>query len=222
LISRQINIDVNSAEFLALKAAFDKYETALKKMPAAWQNVGRASATTKTNFEAAAANMKVVGSSMAAITSSGKEFFQVTTATARHRQNLAISTASVAKNILGATDSLLKWTGIVSLVTGDAGLFGFDRLAHSVSSQRMAALGTGGDYGARAAFLTNFRRLGDPEGLLRANCQPGQGVWSAGRQRSASTNFLECRPGFPSRSSRGNRRACRPDAGGSEKREIEP
>jgi hypothetical protein len=94
---------------------------------------------TKTNFEAVADNMKVVGGSMAAITASGKEFFQVTTATARHWQNLAISTSSVAKNILGATESLIKWSGILSLVTGGAGLFGFDRLAQSVSSQRMAA-----------------------------------------------------------------------------------
>jgi hypothetical protein len=36
-ISSQINIDV---EFLALKTAFDKYETAVKKMPAAWQKRG--------------------------------------------------------------------------------------------------------------------------------------------------------------------------------------
>ena len=34
----------------ALKTAFDKYETAVKKMPTAWQNVGRASSATKTNF----------------------------------------------------------------------------------------------------------------------------------------------------------------------------
>jgi hypothetical protein len=135
-VSSKIDIDVDSAEFLALKTAFDKYETALKTIPAAWQNVGRASI---------ADNMKVVGGSLAAITTSSKEFFQVTTATARHRHNLAISTASVAKNIVGATESLLKWTGIVSLVTGGAGLFGFDRLAHSVSSQRMTAMGTGGD-----------------------------------------------------------------------------
>jgi hypothetical protein len=36
-ITSKIDIDVDSAEFLALKTAFDKYETALKKMPAAWQ-----------------------------------------------------------------------------------------------------------------------------------------------------------------------------------------
>ncbi|MFZ3328224.1 MAG: hypothetical protein WA231_21090 [Methylocella sp.] len=56
-ISSQINIDVDSAEFLALKTAFDKYETAVKKMPAAWQNVGRASSATKTNFESIAPSL---------------------------------------------------------------------------------------------------------------------------------------------------------------------
>jgi hypothetical protein len=36
----------------------------------------------------------------------------------------------------------------------------------SVSNQRSAALGVGSSYGSRAAFLTNFRRLGDLEGML--------------------------------------------------------
>jgi hypothetical protein len=71
-ISSKINIDVDSAEFLALKAAFDKYETALKRMPVARQNMGRASSATKTNFESVAANMKVVGGSLAAITTSAE------------------------------------------------------------------------------------------------------------------------------------------------------
>lgn len=165
-ITSKIDIAVDSAEFLALKAAFDKYESALKRLPAAWQGVGRASSATKTNFESAAANMAIIGSSMVAITASGKEFFQVTTATARHWRDLAVSTKSVAANIFGATESLIRWSGIISLVTGGGGLWGFDKLAHSVASQRMAAMGTGGERGARSAFLTNFRRFGDPEGLL--------------------------------------------------------
>jgi hypothetical protein len=79
---------------------------------------------------------------------------------------LALSTGQVAGNIVRATESLIKWTGILSLVTGGAGLFGFDRMAGSVSNQRSAALGVGSSYGSRAAFLTNFRRPGDPEGML--------------------------------------------------------
>lgn len=165
-VKSQIDINVNSNEFDALKTAFDKYASALKQTPAAWQNVGRASSSAKTNFESIADNMKLVGSSLAAITTSSKEFYQVTTATARHWKDLALSTKDVAKHILRATESLLKWGGILSLVTGGAGLWGFDRLAHSVSSQRSAALGSGTTFGNRAAFITNFRTFGDPEGLL--------------------------------------------------------
>jgi nucleotide-binding universal stress UspA family protein len=162
----QIEIDVNSAEFVEFKAKFDKYYETLKTVPDAWAKISQSTAVAKTNFESMAAGMAVVGSSFATITAGSKEFFTVTTATARHWKDLAVSTGSVAKNIVAATESLIKWTGILSLVTGGAGLFGFDRLAHSVASQRTSALGTGTDYGSRAAFLTNFRRLGDPEGLL--------------------------------------------------------
>jgi hypothetical protein len=161
----QIEIDVNSAEFQEFKAKFDKYCTALETIPDSWKKIGQASSVARTNFESMAAGMAVVGSSFAAIQKSGTEFYRVTTATARHWKELAVSTGGVAKNIISATESLLKWTGILSLVTGGGGLFGFDRLAHSVASQRAAALGTGTSYGSAAAFDAAFRRFGDPEGF---------------------------------------------------------
>jgi hypothetical protein len=164
--SIKIAADVDFAEFLELKAKFDEYMVALAKAPAAWRGVGQELAKTRTKFETVAASATAVAATVAVIEKSGKSFYEVTTATARHWHNLALSTASVAKNIVGATESLLKWTGIVGLVTGGAGLFGFDRLAHSVAGTRQAALGTGGDYGSRQAFAANFRRFGDPEGLL--------------------------------------------------------
>src|SRR5205807_4607315 len=138
-ISSKINIDVDSAAFAAFKDKFDKYKAALDKTPAAWRGVGAEVAKSKTAFEAVAEGIGVAAGSMALISKHSTDFFHVTTATARHWHDLALSTGSVAKNIVGATESLLKWTGIISLVTGGAGLFGFDRLAHSVSSQRMAA-----------------------------------------------------------------------------------
>jgi hypothetical protein len=178
VVRSRIDIAVNSAEFLALKTAFDRYENAIKKLPAAWQNVGRASSVAKTNFESAVSNMKIIGSSIAAITTSSKTFYDVTVSTSRYWKDIALSTKTVAGNIVSATDSLLKWTGIVGIITGAGGLFGYDRLAHSVASQRTAALSTGGQYGARQAFVTSFRRLGDPEGLL-------------GRVAGAQTNIKE-------------------------------
>jgi hypothetical protein len=166
MIKSKISIDVDSAEFQDFKSKFDKYKDALKDMPGTWHEIGQSTAVARINFEAIADSVKTVGTGLAAITTSGKEFFHVTTATARHWHDLALSSRQVAGNIVRATESLLKWTGILSLVTGGAGLFGFDRMAGSVSSQRSAALGVGSSYGSRAAFLTNFRRLGDPEGML--------------------------------------------------------
>lgn len=162
----KIQADVDSAEFTVLKEKFDEYMVALAKAPAAWRGVGQELARTRTKFETVAESATAVAATVAVMHDSGKKFYEVTTATARHWHSLAQSTASVAKNIVGATESLLKWTGIVGLVTGGAGLFGFDRLAHSVAGQRQAALGTGGDYGLRQAFLVNMRRFGDPEGML--------------------------------------------------------
>jgi len=177
-ISSKINIDVDSAAFAAFQDKFDKYKAALDKTPAAWRGVGAEVARTKTAFEAVAEGIGVAAGSMALISKHSTDFYAVTTATARHWKDLALSTKNVAANILGATESLIRWSGIISLVTGGAGLFGFDRLAQSVSSQRMATMGTGGAYGARAAFVTNFRRFGDPEGLL-------------GRVSEAQTNIKE-------------------------------
>jgi hypothetical protein len=139
---------------LRFQDKFDKHKAAVDKMPAAWKGVGAEVTKAKTGFEAVANSIATQAGTMALISKHSTDFYQVTTATARHWHQLAISTASVSKNILGATESLIRWSGIVSLITGGAGL-GFDRLAHSVSSQRMAALGTGGSYGARQAFVTN-------------------------------------------------------------------
>jgi len=165
-IKSKIDIDVDSAEFQEFKAKFDKYAESLKAIPGAWHEVSQSTSVAKSNFESIGESVKTIGTGLAAITTSGKEFYHVTTATARHWHDLALSTGQVAGNIVRATESLLKWTGILSLVTGGAGLFGFDRMASSVSGQRSAALGVGSSYGSRAAFTTNFRRLGDPEGML--------------------------------------------------------
>ena len=162
----QIDVDVNSAEFQVFADKFAKYAAQLSTMPEVWKKAGQASAVVKTKFEDTAAAAGLLSGSMASIHSASKEFHQITIATGRYWKELALSTGSVAKNIVGATESLLKWTGILSIVTGGAGLFGFDRLAHSVAGQRTGSLGVGTDYASRAAFSTAFRRFGDPEGFL--------------------------------------------------------
>lgn len=165
-VSTTIDVTVNAAAFQEFSAAFKKYETALKTLPSAWTDVEKSTEKTRTNFEANAVVVGALSGSIAAITTRSKEFYQVTTATARHWKDLALSTKSAAVNIKNMTESLLKWGGLLSLITGGAGLWGFDRLAGNVANQRSAAFGTGGGRAGRIAFTTNFRRLGDPEGLL--------------------------------------------------------
>ena len=128
-----LDVDVNSAEFQAFADKFAKYAALLATVPDVWKKVGQASTVSATKFEDTAATAGLVAGSMAAIHSSSKEFHQITTSTARHWKELALSTAGVAHNIVAATESLLKWSGILGIVTGGAGLFGFDRLAHSVA-----------------------------------------------------------------------------------------
>ena len=99
-VKTQIKAAVDSAEFVEFKAAFDKYETALKGLPAVWAGVEKSTAKTRTNFEATAVSVGVLGSSIASVTARGKEFYQVTTATARHWKDLALSTKATAGHIL--------------------------------------------------------------------------------------------------------------------------
>src|ERR1700730_2216109 len=124
-------------------------------MPTQWRAVGTEVAKTKTSFEATAASIGVVAGGMALSTRSPR----------RRRDTGTTSAASVAKNIGAGTDSFMKWTGIVSLVTGSAGLFGFARLAHSVSGTRMPAMGTGAGHIAQL-FAIDCRR-GRQSGRLR-------------------------------------------------------
>lgn len=124
----EIKIDIDSAEFTAF-ADISKYADVLKTLPDTWKKIDKSTASSRTNFEVAAEAVGITAGSMAAIQKSGTEFYHVTTATARHWKDLALSTASVSRNIISATESLLKWSGILGVITGGAGLFGFDRLA---------------------------------------------------------------------------------------------
>ena len=88
-IKSRIDIDINSSEFQDFQAKFNKYKDALKDMPGAWHEIGQSTAVAKTNFGAIAESVKTVGTGLATITTSGREFFHVTTATARHWHDLA-------------------------------------------------------------------------------------------------------------------------------------
>ena len=108
-VSSKISVDVDSSAFTEFAAAFAKYEAALKDLPGVWAGVEKSTAKTRTNFEATAISVGALSGSMAALTKHSTEFFHVTTSTARHWRDLALSTKSAAINIKNMTKSILRW-----------------------------------------------------------------------------------------------------------------
>jgi len=76
----------------------------------------------------------------------------------------------IAHGLVNAVKSLIRFTGIASLVMGVTGfgsLFGMRGLAESASQQRMTALGIGAPTGQINAFSSSYGRyLSDPTGLM--------------------------------------------------------
>lgn len=165
----EIGVDVDSAAFAAFYSKYRDYQAALEKTPEAWKKVAKASADARKEAEGAAKAGEEQAAALTSAASSATTLRRMSEATAHAWNNMQRSTLNVAGNIANATASLLKWTGVVGLIsglTGGVGLFGMDRLADSVSSNRSAALGLSTNYGKRQSFLANYERYGDPAGVL--------------------------------------------------------
>jgi hypothetical protein len=78
------------------------------------------------------------------------------------------TTKAVSAHIKDATTSLLRWTGLLGAVgglLGAGGLFGIDRMAANVASQRTSTRGRGVSIGEQSAFR-NFERYGIDSSFL--------------------------------------------------------
>lgn len=164
-----ISIDVVSQEFDKFRDTFDKYQQQLKGTQSAWNNI--ASSQSKMSFQ--------TNSYLKALLT-GKQYVRESADSTRDQTkhlissdklwtSISKSTKSVASSILGATRSLLSWTGILSGIgglLGAGGLWGIDRIASRVSDQRQSALGRGMSIGGQSAFRTYFERLGNPDQFL--------------------------------------------------------
>jgi hypothetical protein len=151
-----IDIDVNDAKFQKFQEQFAKYQAALKGMPAQWAKVGAGMGGA---LDSAMGKLDKLGANLA---KGAKE-------TAHHFATLSRSTASVAKNIAGATAQLLKWASLTSVfggLLGAGGLFGIGRLAQGASDTRRQAQGYGVSSGELRAAQTNYGRYLDVEGTL--------------------------------------------------------
>jgi hypothetical protein len=165
-----LDIEVNDAQFKAYTAAYAKYEAALGKQAEMWKKAGMEQGKIGAHFQKMTAQLMAQSHANREAGEAGKKQLVNLRQSDQLWTSMSRNTRDVSKNILGATTSLLRWTGILSAVSGlfgAGGLYGIDRMAAGVSGQRQSAMGRGVSLGEQSAFR-NFDRLfgGDATSFL--------------------------------------------------------
>ncbi len=166
-----LSIDVRDGQFKDFLKLYEKYESALKKAPAAWALVNKNIDGSKASFQKLVDQMAAANVQEKLREKAQERADKLTQSAAERWSAMARNTREFATNIGSATTSLLKWasiTGVISGIVGAGGLFGIDRLALSAASGRRSSLGLGVGYGEQAAFGANAGRLVDPQAFLSA------------------------------------------------------
>ncbi len=166
-----IDIEVNDESFKQFNAMFSQYMAKLQSQGGIWKDANAALARTQQVMSAMAVKATEVNHEMKSATDQQGKFGRELNNSNRGMHNLAQSTKNVARNILHATTSLLKWAGITSAIGGLfglGGLFGIDRLALSAASRQRSAAGLGTTVGANEAFKIRFGGMVDPTSFSQA------------------------------------------------------
>jgi hypothetical protein len=161
-----IDIDVNDASFKQFNALFQQFQTGLKSMPGAWQNIERAQQKSVKGFRdlvgqqaAAIGQQNLLGDSHRNMVGLLKQEESIWERIRRSNKGAA----TIVKDI---TADILKWTPVLSALAGLGGLAGISALAGGVAGGRRSALGLGASYGGQKAFDTAFDRFVDTGSVL--------------------------------------------------------
>lgn len=164
-----LEIEVADAQFGRYKQVFDKYYDQLQKMSGHWKAAGKEQDQVAKHFEKMASAMtKQVESERQEV-----EVDKRRTDTVERQEHLWTSISrsgtSFAKNITHATESMLRWTGILGAVgglLGAGGLWGIDRMARGTAEDRRSSSGLGLSIGQQKAWQQNLGRIVDSDAFL--------------------------------------------------------
>ena len=181
-----IDIDIDNAKFQRFKDLYDKYQEALGKAPALWKAANKEQQAMVDGFQRMAAAMLSVSQLNRESTVAGEEqndhlrgSATLWSSIARSAHAVAGSVGSIAGGLMSGVRGLLSFSkvmGVVGGLMGLGGLFGLDKLAGAVSSDRRAAHGLGMGIGPMKAFGLEFGRFIDTDAFLgnqigRASCR---------------------------------------------------
>jgi hypothetical protein len=164
-----IQIEVDDSQFKKFQDIFQKHQDAVKKLPGQWGMVGGSVQAAMSPFAKFSKQVDATSASFKAAKTNTDKLVVGLKAADRTVSSLVRGTASLAKNIFSATESLLKWasiTGVISGLVGAGGLFGIERLAGAAAAARRESQGFGVSSGQLKALQLNYGKAVDVEGLL--------------------------------------------------------
>jgi hypothetical protein len=119
-----LDIDVNDQSFQRFQSLFGKYQEQLKATPGLWSKAGKEQAASAGEFEKMAASMMAISQLHREGADQTEKQNKTLTLSERLWTSMGRSTKDVAKNVICATGALLKWTGLLSAVSGILGAGG--------------------------------------------------------------------------------------------------
>jgi Phage tail lysozyme len=172
-VKKIFSIEVDDTQFKKFKELFDRYQTAVAKLPQDWQKVAVAAGAVAEAHKRAgvaaekqAASVKKQATALNSAKKDSDSIFQ-------SWRSIASSARETDRAIERAAVKMTKWAGLAGGVLGGLGavgvvasLFGLDRLAGSISSGRRQAMGLGISYGENRAYDINYSRLVHPGDIM--------------------------------------------------------
>lgn len=178
-----LQIEIDDSRFKKFKELFDRYNEQVKKLPGEWAKMNENINETKTLTEQLAEIAKQQGGDGGKKVQNEKAANKIALLTAGAWGAITEDVMNIGRHINNATSSLVKWSALTSAFSGLLGagsLFGLDRLASSIASQRRQAMGLGVSYGQRAAFDTNYSRLLSNPGSLLSGANSAKYDYTSG------------------------------------------
>lgn len=164
-----IEIDVLDTSFEAFQAKFLKYQEQVAKQPGAWGRVGSSIKTTDNEFTKLGKTIRDTVQGVQYAASRQQAFAVAAAGTAKTFVGMAKSTKQLVGNLKDGAAVLLKWSGIIGLMTGvvgAGGLFGIARLAASASQNRRESQGLGISGGELKASQINYQKFVNVDEML--------------------------------------------------------
>ena len=165
-----IDVEIDKdGEFARFKELFDKYSEKLDENPNKWKAVSDEIGTTNVHLSHIVDLIQDQTDAITGLHGEQQKSERTVQKSATLWEKISKDAKSVRQSVLETTNSILKWSaglGLLSGIVGGGSLFGLDRMAVSVGASRRSAQGLGLTIGEQEGFEVTAGRLVDPHKFL--------------------------------------------------------